>query len=80
QFNTIGVKLAKRACVPAVPIALKTDAWGTGALLKDFGRIDPAKTVHIAFGKPLEIRDRGSEEHQQIIDFIEGKLKEWERN
>lgn len=80
QFNTIGVKLAKRACVPAVPIALKTDAWGTGALLKDFGRIDPAKTVHIAFGKPLEIRDRGGEEHQQIIDFIEGKLKEWERD
>jgi 1-acyl-sn-glycerol-3-phosphate acyltransferase len=80
QFNTIGVKLAKRACVPVVPVALKTDAWGTGALFKDFGRIDPAKTVHIAFGKPLEIRDRGSEEHQQIIDFIEGKLKEWERD
>jgi 1-acyl-sn-glycerol-3-phosphate acyltransferase len=77
QFNTIGVKLAKRACVPVVPIALKTDAWGTGALFKDYGRIDPAKTVHIAFGKPLAIRDRGGEEHQQIIDFIEGKLKEW---
>jgi 1-acyl-sn-glycerol-3-phosphate acyltransferase len=78
QFNTIGVKLAKRAGVPAVPIALKTDAWGTGSLLKDFGRIDPARTVHIAFGKPLAIKDRGSEEHQQIIDFITGKLKEWE--
>lgn len=77
QFNTIGVKLAKRAGVPVVPVALKTDAWGTGSLLKDFGRIDPARAVHIAFGKPLEIRDRGSEEHQQIIDFIEGKLEEW---
>jgi 1-acyl-sn-glycerol-3-phosphate acyltransferase len=78
QFNTIGVKLAKRAGVPVVPIALKTDAWGTGALLKDFGRIDPAKVVHIAFGMPLTIRDRGSEEHQRIVDFIEGKLREWE--
>ncbi len=32
QFNTIGIKLAKRAGVPVVPIALKTDAWGNGAL------------------------------------------------
>jgi len=78
QFNTIGVKLAKRACVPVVPIALKTDAWGNGTYLKDFGRIDPAKTVHFAFGKPLTITDRGNEEHRQIVDFITEKLKEWE--
>lgn len=78
QFNTIGIKLAKRAGVPAVPVALKTDAWGNGAWLKDFGRIDPAKTVHIAFGKPLSITDRGNEEHRQIVDFIAEKLKTWE--
>ncbi len=77
QFNTIGIKLAKRAEVPVVPVALKTDAWGNGRLLKDFGRIDPAKTVHFAFGKPLLIRDRGNEEHEQIIDFIRGKLEDW---
>jgi 1-acyl-sn-glycerol-3-phosphate acyltransferase len=77
QFNSIGIKLAKRAGVPVVPIALKTDAWGNGKLLKDFGRIAPAKTVHFAFGSPLRIKDRGSDEHQQIIDFITGKLKEW---
>jgi 1-acyl-sn-glycerol-3-phosphate acyltransferase len=79
QFNTIGIKLAKRAGVPAVPIALRTDAWGNGRHLKDFGRIDPAKTVHFAFGKPLVIKDRGDEEHEQIIDFITGKLDEWAR-
>jgi 1-acyl-sn-glycerol-3-phosphate acyltransferase len=78
QFNTIGIKLAKKAGVPAVPMALKTDAWGTGAWLKDFGRIDPAKTVHIAFGKPLSITERGNEEHRQIVDFITEKLKKWE--
>ncbi len=77
QFNSIGIKLAKRAGVPVVPIALKTDAWGNGKFLKDFGRIVPAKTVHFAFGGPLRIKDRGSDEHQQIIDFITGKLKEW---
>jgi 1-acyl-sn-glycerol-3-phosphate acyltransferase len=77
QFNSIGIKLAKKAGVPVVPIALKTDAWGNGKFLKDFGRIVPAKTVHIAFGSPLWVRDRGSDEHQQIIDFITEKLKEW---
>jgi 1-acyl-sn-glycerol-3-phosphate acyltransferase len=77
QFNSIGIKLAKRAGVPVVPIALKTDAWGNGKFLKDFGRIVPAKTVHFAFGNPLRIKDRGSEEHQQITDFITEKLKEW---
>jgi len=78
QFNTIGIKLAKKAGVPVVPIALKTDAWGNGALLKDYGKIDPSKKVHFAFGKPLWIKDRGTEEHQEIIGFITGKLKEWE--
>jgi len=77
QFNTIGIKLAKRAGVPVVPLALKTDAWGNGRYLKDFGRVDPSKKVFFEFGKPLMIMDRGTEEHQQIIDFISGKLKEW---
>jgi 1-acyl-sn-glycerol-3-phosphate acyltransferase len=77
QFNTIGVKLAKRADVPVVPIALKTDAWGAGTYLKDYGRIDPAKKAHIAFGEPLRINGRGAEEHKKIIEFITGKLSEW---
>lgn len=77
QFNSIGVKLAKKADVPIVPIALKTDAWGTGTLLKDYGKIAPGKQVHFEFGKPLKIKDRGTEEHQQIIDFIQTKLAEW---
>ena len=77
QFNTIGVKLAKKADVPVIPIALKTDAWGNGAYLKDFGEIDPSKKVYFAFGKPLRIKDRGNEEHQEIIEFIKGKLRVW---
>lgn len=77
QFNTIGIKLAKRAGVPVVPVALKTDAWGNGKYLKDYGRIDPSKKVWFAFGAPLTIAGRGDEEHQQIIAFISGKLREW---
>ena len=45
QFNTIGVKLALRANVPVIPIALRTDAWGNGKWFKDLGPIDPNKTV-----------------------------------
>lgn len=78
QFNTIGIKLAKKAGVPVVPVALMTDAWGNGVYLKDFGKIDPSKKVRIAFGTPLSIKDRGAEEHQEIIAFIMGKLKKWE--
>ena len=78
QFNTIGVKLAQRAKVPIVPLALRTDAWQNGRILKDFGRIDRRRTVHFAFGSPLEVRGRGTEEHQQIIEFIQGRLREWD--
>lgn len=77
-FNTIGIKLAKKANVPVVPVALKTDAWGNGRLLKDFGKMDSSKQVHFAFGKPLRIKDRGAEEHREVIEFISRKLKEWE--
>ena len=77
QFNTIGVKLAKRAGVPVVPVALLTDAWGNGKYLKDFGRIDPSRTIHFSFGEPMTIQGRGDEEHQKIVEFITGKLKEW---
>ena len=77
EFNTIGVKLAKRASVPVIPLALKTDAWGNGRLHKDVGRIDPTKVVHFAFGAPLRIADRGHEEHEAIIRFISARLTEW---
>jgi 1-acyl-sn-glycerol-3-phosphate acyltransferase len=76
-FNTIGVKLARRAAVPVIPFALKTDAWGNGRLLKDFGRIDPSRTIHFAFGAPLRITDRGGEAHEAIVRFITAHLAEW---
>lgn len=76
-FNSIGIKLAKRAQVPVVPLALKTDAWGNGACLKDFGRIDPAKVVHFAFGEALRVQGSGAAEHQQVVGFIREKLTAW---
>ena len=78
-FNTIGVKLAKRANVPVVPVALKTHAWRNGRFIKDFGKIDPSYKVHFAFGEPLRIEGRGTEEHEEIIKFITIKLDEWNK-
>lgn len=77
DFNTIGIKLAKKAGVKVIPIALKTDAWSNGKFIKDFGKIYPERKVMFAFGKPLEINGRGDNEHEAVISFIIGKLKSW---
>jgi 1-acyl-sn-glycerol-3-phosphate acyltransferase len=76
-FNTIGVKLARKASVPVIPVALKTDAWSNGRFLKEFGRIYPSRRAHFCFGEPLVIKSRGTEEHNVIIDFIRRKLEQW---
>lgn len=76
-FNTMGIKLAKRAGVPVVPFAVKTDAWRNGRYLTDFGRIDPSKDVHISFGRPLHVTERGAKEHQAVVDFIMDRLAAW---
>jgi 1-acyl-sn-glycerol-3-phosphate acyltransferase len=78
RFNSIGVKLAGRADVPIIPLALQTDAWGMGPIVSDFGKIDPSKKVYIAFGEPLHVKGRGAEENGVLIEFIGDKLKQWE--
>jgi len=77
QFGSIGVKLAGKANVPVVPVALYTAAWSNGKYLKDFGKIRPDLSVKFAFGSPLYIQNRGNEEHQAIIEFIQQKLSGW---
>ncbi len=78
QFNSIGVKLAQKAGVPVLPLALKTDAWTNGKLIKDLGRIHPETSTHFAFDAPLTVEGKGKEEHQKVIDFISTKLKNWQ--
>jgi 1-acyl-sn-glycerol-3-phosphate acyltransferase len=77
EFNTLGIKLASRNGVPVVPFALKTDAWGIGKHLKDFGPVEKKKKVHFTFGEPMMIEGRGTKEHETIIRFIQEKLEEW---
>ncbi|GAB5047123.1 lysophospholipid acyltransferase family protein [Thermodesulfovibrio sp. TK110] len=75
KFNTLGIKLAKKAQTPVVPIALRTDAWGIGKIFKDFGKIDSSKPICFFIGSPLYIENKGLNEHIQIIQFIENSLK-----
>ena len=77
KFNTLGIKLAKRGEVPIIPIALKTDAWGLGRRIKDFGEINPATPVRICFGDPLYVTGKGKAEHNLIVEFITDKLNAW---
>jgi len=77
EFNSIGVKLAKKAGVPVVPIAIKTDFWGNGKLIKELGPIDCHKTIHIKFGESFTVSGNGREENNRIISFIQDSLKEW---
>ena len=80
SFNSIGVKLAKKADVPVVPVALKTDAWGNGKLIKDFGKIDVNKTIYFKFFEPMKVEGNGKDTHQKVINLIQQSLSEWEDN
>ncbi len=75
RFNSLGVKLARRAGVPVVPFALRTDAWGTGKWLKDFGRISPGLPVRISFGEAIRVEGNGREGQARLVKFILERLQ-----
>ena len=77
KFNSLGVKLAKRAGVPVIPMALKTDFWGNGRIIKDFGPLNLDKTIYFEFGEPIEIKGPGKKEHERIMEFIQTRLTQW---
>ncbi len=77
DFNSLGVKLAKKAGVNVVPVALKTDFWGNGKLIRELGPIDSSKHIYFRFGEPFPVTGNGKAENQQIISFIGKALEEW---
>jgi 1-acyl-sn-glycerol-3-phosphate acyltransferase len=80
NFNTVGVKLARRSGAPIVPFALDTGAWGIGKWISDLGRIDPSRKVRFAFGEPIEVQDRGTQQQEAIVQFISEKLATWSQD
>ena len=70
-FNSLAVKLAKRAGVPVVPCAVKTDFWENGKILSTIGDIYPSRTIHMAFGPAITVDGAGKKEQRQLLDFID---------
>ena len=78
QFNTLGIKLAKKAGVPVLPLALRADAWRVGRFIKDFAGLDPSRPVRFAFGRPIWVEGNGKAEHAAVCDFIAGHWRRWQ--
>ncbi|MBQ7617897.1 MAG: 1-acyl-sn-glycerol-3-phosphate acyltransferase [Desulfovibrio sp.] len=77
KFNSIGEKLAKKAQVPLVPLALKTDAWTTGRLIKEIGPLHAGLPIHFSFDQARFIQNNAKEVHEKIITFITTNLAKW---
>jgi 1-acyl-sn-glycerol-3-phosphate acyltransferase len=77
KFNSLGSKLAERAGVPVVPLAVKTDFLKTGKWIKDFGEVDPNKPIRFACGPVLPASLGARATHDRSVAFIAAKLKEW---
>lgn len=77
SFNTLGVKLARRAKVPLIPFAMKTDFLENGRWIKDLGPAYPDRDVHISFGPAIaELADQRAA-HEACIAFLRSRLGEW---
>lgn len=77
DFNSLGVKLAARAGVPAVPLALKTDFQGNGKRIKEFGPLDRRQHMHYAFAAPLTATGNEKATHAAIVAFIRERITAW---
>lgn len=79
HFNSIGVKLARKAGVRVVPIALKTDAWGQGKRIKELGKIRTDLPIRFKIAEAMEVQGTGKKTHEEICAFIGKTLAEWQK-
>jgi 1-acyl-sn-glycerol-3-phosphate acyltransferase len=79
KFNSLGVKLATKAGVPLVPLALKTDFMLNGRIIKDLGAIHPERDIRFEFGAPMhqEEFENTRAMHAAVVQFIEERLRAW---
>ena len=75
-WSSIGAKLAEKAGVPVMPIAVKTDIQPTRpngkGWFKDFGTVDPSKDIRLRCGPVLKGSSR--EMHAASFDWIKAQL------
>ena len=77
SLNSLGAKLAARAGVPVMAVALKTDFQGTGRVFRDFGPIDRGKPIRIRFGAPIQANGDSRAMHEATVRFIGDTLREF---
>jgi 1-acyl-sn-glycerol-3-phosphate acyltransferase len=77
NMNSLGVKLAARAKVPVIPIAVKTDFWTSGKIIRGFGPLKRKRIIHFSIGEAIEVQGGGKKAHKDAVDFIAEKLKGW---
>lgn len=77
KFNSLGAKLAKRAGVQVIPVAMRTDFWGNGRLVKDVGAVDPAAPVRFAFGPAIPAGTPPQEAQARVVAFVREHLQAW---
>ena len=78
SFHTLGTKLAERADVPLVPIAVKTSFQGNGRWFKDFGKIRPWDGVRVSVSAPISTKPDSRAAHAQVVRTITECLRDWE--
>ena len=76
-FNTLGMRLARAAGAPMVPIALSTATWTRGSLIEDLGWIVPTRTARFAVGPRIAVGDDAAAAHGAVVAFIGGHLAAW---
>jgi 1-acyl-sn-glycerol-3-phosphate acyltransferase len=79
EFNSLGIKLARKTGAKVIPVALKTDFWGQGKVVKELGPLDSSKIIYFKFGEPFQVKSGGRDDNQRVIDFIQSSLNEWRR-
>ncbi|PJZ70511.1 1-acyl-sn-glycerol-3-phosphate acyltransferase [Leptospira perolatii] len=77
EFNSIAVKLASRAGVPVVPMALRTDFWENGKIFKDIASLHRKNEIHMKFGTPLPPEMDARKKQETLLEFVLANLKAW---
>jgi len=80
NFNSLGTKLARRAGVKIMPVALKTDFWGNGRFLKGFGALKRKLPIYIEFGEAVSVAKNEKETQKYLVDFIASCYNRWNWN
>jgi 1-acyl-sn-glycerol-3-phosphate acyltransferase len=60
-----------------MPVALRTDFFGIGKIVRDFGPLDRSKPILFRVGPPIPVEGTGKEAHARVVSFIAENLSAW---